>query len=264
MEEIFFSVIIPNYNNGEWLNKSLPSVLNQTFRNFELFFIDDMSTDNSIEIAKKYCENSDIQYKIFELKEKAWNGGCRNIGIKEAKGKYIIFLDSDDWIKSLDNFQKLYDHIIENNYPDLVRLNFTLLTKEGDEWSIDLREESTPKKIIESCYVACWTKCIKKDLMVLFPENTLMEDVVQTIHQLDKIKTTSNFVNSFVMYNRQNVNSCSIDENNNLQNGKWKSSMYRYCADLMDLKVEHDYCEKRRKEYLNAARGNLKEDKYIQ
>lgn len=53
----FFSIIVPNYNNGTLLDKSLKSILNQTFQNYELIFIDDCSTDNSVEIAKKIFEH---------------------------------------------------------------------------------------------------------------------------------------------------------------------------------------------------------------
>ena len=99
MNDIFFSIIIPNYNNEIYLEKSLTSVLNQTFINYELIIVDDVSLDNSVNIIKnilnKY-QNKNIQ--LVELKEKAWNGGSRNIGIKKAKGKYILFLDSDDWL----------------------------------------------------------------------------------------------------------------------------------------------------------------------
>lgn len=72
MEEKFFSVIIPNYNNATYLEKSLKSVLNQTFTNYELIVIDDVSTDNSVEIVKNiFNEYKDKDTKLIELKEKA-------------------------------------------------------------------------------------------------------------------------------------------------------------------------------------------------
>ena len=72
MEEYFFSVIIPNYNNAFYLEKCLKSVLNQTFNNYELIIIDDVSTDNSVEVIKKiFNEYSNKNTKLIELKEKA-------------------------------------------------------------------------------------------------------------------------------------------------------------------------------------------------
>ena len=72
MKEKFFSVIIPNYNNSTYLEKCLKSVLNQTFINYELIVIDDVSTDNSVEIIKNiFNEYKDKDTKLIELKEKA-------------------------------------------------------------------------------------------------------------------------------------------------------------------------------------------------
>ena len=72
MNEIFFSVIIPNYNNSTYLEKCLKSVLNQTFTNYELIVIDDVSTDNSVEIIKSiFNQYQNKNTKLIELKEKA-------------------------------------------------------------------------------------------------------------------------------------------------------------------------------------------------
>lgn len=72
MNEIFFSVIIPNYNNSTYLEKCLKSVLNQTFTNYELIVIDDVSTDNSVEIIKNiFNQYQNKNTKLIKLKEKA-------------------------------------------------------------------------------------------------------------------------------------------------------------------------------------------------
>ena len=71
-------IIIPNYNYGEWLENCLKSIMIQSYTNFEVIFIDDMSTDNSIEIAKMYIDK--INIKIVELKQKRYSGGARNEG----------------------------------------------------------------------------------------------------------------------------------------------------------------------------------------
>ena len=70
-------IIVPNYNNSEWIDKCLSSILNQTYRNFEIIFIDDVSEDDSVKIAKKLLRKQD---KIVELKQKRYNGGARNEG----------------------------------------------------------------------------------------------------------------------------------------------------------------------------------------
>lgn len=94
MEDFCISVIIPIYNSDKFLRKNLESLKNQTFQNFEAILIDDGSTDKSGIIADEFAE-FDKRFKVFHIK----NGGvsnARNIGISNAKGKWIYFLDSDD------------------------------------------------------------------------------------------------------------------------------------------------------------------------
>ena len=263
MKNIFFSVIVPNYNNATYLEQSLKSILNQTFTDYELIVIDDVSTDSSVEVIKNILEQYPSQPSyLIELKNKAWNGGSRNCGIKKAIGKYILFLDSDDWFEDKNCFQTIYDKIITNNYPDCVNISYNCLI--GDNKSPQIMERNTQQLLVESCYVACWTKCIKRELVQLFPENTLMEDVVEHIHTCDNIHTIVTIKEPLIVWNRNNVNSCSKEENQNCQNGKWQSSMYRYAADLMDLQLQSPCCEEHRKWRLSIVLNNIKEGKYIQ
>ena len=251
-----FSIIIPNYNNAEWLDKCLTSIMNQTYKNYDVIVIDDCSTDNSVEIIEKY------PVILFQAQEKAFNGGARNMGISLATGDYILFLDSDDWFNSPDCLEIINKTIEENDYPDCVSLSYNCLIGSSKTYQPLIR--NTIKDLVGSVYVACWTKCIKRELIQLFPENTLMEDVVQHIKQCDHIKTIVSIDKPIVCWNRNNVNSCSRVENQNLQQGKWQSSMYRYAADLMDLRCENEDCENHRKWRLEVVLNNIKEGKYIQ
>lgn len=90
----YFKIIIPNYNNEKWLDKCLGSVFNQTFKDFEVIVIDDMSTDKSIEIINKY------DVTLIRPDHRVYNGGARNWGIRyPIESKYTLFLDSDDWLR---------------------------------------------------------------------------------------------------------------------------------------------------------------------
>jgi glycosyltransferase involved in cell wall biosynthesis len=87
------SVIIPTYNRAKSLNRSLTSVLNQTYNNIEIIIVDDCSTDNTTKIINKI---KDYRIKFFKLKRNKGPGFARNFGIKKSKGEFIAFQDSDD------------------------------------------------------------------------------------------------------------------------------------------------------------------------
>lgn len=89
------SIIMPSYNSAKYISEAIESVIAQTYTNWELLITDDCSTDNSRDIIKQYAE-TDSRVKLFCLNENSGAGVARNNSIKEAKGKYIAFLDSDD------------------------------------------------------------------------------------------------------------------------------------------------------------------------
>lgn len=257
-----FKIIIPTYNSEKWINKCIDSVLNQTYKDFTLVIVDDCSTDNTKKICRDY-QRKDKRIVYIELEEKRYNGGTRNVGIQTPiLSDYTLFLDSDDWFCNNKCLELINDTITKNNNPDCVSLSYNCLIGENENL-VSLKRKNR-KELVESIYVACWTKCIKSNLIQPFPENTLMEDVVQHIKQCDAIESVVSIEKPIVVWNRNNLKSCSREENQNLQNGKWQSSMYRYCADLMDLSCKNDECENHRKWRLDVVLDNIKKGKYIQ
>ncbi len=105
------SVIVPVYNVEDYLIECLTSIINQTLKEIEIICIDDCGTDNSINILKEYAKKDD-RIKIISHKENKGLGPARNTGIKESKGEYISFIDSDDYI-SKDYLENLYNTIIK-------------------------------------------------------------------------------------------------------------------------------------------------------
>ena len=101
-EKPFVDVIISNYNKSKYLEESINSVINQTYKNWLLYIIDDCSTDNSLDIINKFKNLKNI--KIIALKKNKGAAFARNLGMRVSKSKYISFLDSDDgWnIKKLE------------------------------------------------------------------------------------------------------------------------------------------------------------------
>ncbi len=106
------SIIIPVFNAEKFLHKSMDSIINQTLDDIEIICINDGSTDNSLKILQDY-QNKDDRIVIIN-KENAGQGIARNIGLEIAKGKYITFVDSDDWI---DNHlcEEVYNKAIETD-----------------------------------------------------------------------------------------------------------------------------------------------------
>ena len=90
------SIIVPVYNASQYLYRCIESILNQTYKDFELILVDDGSTDESYEICKKYA-NEDDRIRVFH-KENGGQSSARNLGLDFATGEYISFIDSDDWI----------------------------------------------------------------------------------------------------------------------------------------------------------------------
>lgn len=99
------SVIIPVFNTEKFLYKCLASVVCQSIKEIEIIVVNDGSTDNSEEIIKQFA-NADTRFKLIN-QENLKQGAARNNGMKYAKGEYIGFIDSDDWV-DLDYFEKLY------------------------------------------------------------------------------------------------------------------------------------------------------------
>ena len=115
---ILFSIIIPVYNADKYLLECLQSVLNQKYYNLEIIVIDDSSTDNSLSIIKSFSKKySNI--KIISNKKNEGVSACRNKGIRKAIGKYIFFLDSDDYLIN-NGLKKLAKLVKDNNQVNMV------------------------------------------------------------------------------------------------------------------------------------------------
>ena len=100
------SVIIPVYNVEKYLKKCLDSICNQTLQDIEIICVDDGSSDSSLEILRQY-EAKDSRVKVLTQSNQK-QGAARNNGISIAKGEYLGFIDSDDWI-DLDYYEQLYN-----------------------------------------------------------------------------------------------------------------------------------------------------------
>lgn len=125
-KKIFFSVIIPTYNREKLIAISITSVLSQTYNHFELIIVDDGSTDKTEEVVKSFNDNRITYIKILNSERAV----ARNTGIKQAKGDYVTFLDSDD-IYYPNYLQNAFKSITKLNLPPFFHLAYEVLNTKG-------------------------------------------------------------------------------------------------------------------------------------
>ena len=107
------SIIIPVYNNEKYLSFCIKSILKQSLKNIEIICIDDGSTDNSFKVLKKYAR---LDYRLLIFHQKNMGSAtAKNLGIKISKGKFIAFMDSDDFYPNDFTLELMYNNIIRNN-----------------------------------------------------------------------------------------------------------------------------------------------------
>ncbi len=147
------SVIMPSYNTGKYIGKSIESVINQTYSNWELIIVDDCSDDDTEEVVSVF---KDERIKYFK---NAFNSGAaisRNRALREAKGRWIAFLDSDDIWKPT-KLEKQLEFMQCNNY-FFSYTNYEELDESGKHTGIKV---TGPKKITKTgMYNYCWPGCL--------------------------------------------------------------------------------------------------------
>jgi len=192
MNNELVTVIIPTYNRAKLINRAINSVLNQTYNNIELIIIDDASEDNTEEIVKSINDDR-ITYIKLEVNKGACN--ARNIGIKEAKGKYITFQDSDDEYHK-DKIEKQLNNLINNNSDlDFCKIEIInndkhfVFPNEKQRKSISnnkILDELCNGNFISTQAIFVKTDCIKKYLFD--PEMPRLQDYDLVLRMVPKIK----------------------------------------------------------------------------
>ena len=219
------SVIIPVYNVENYLKECLDSVTSQTLEDMEIICIDDGSTDNSSDILKEYSKK-DNRIKII-TKENGGQATARNLGIKEAQGEYIAFVDSDDFIEPT-MFEKLYTKAKDNNL-DLAMCKIATYNNQAEEikdnvwyymlgvfrdFEKDIFTHKDTKEFTCKIAVTPYNKIYKTNLLkdndILFPEGLIFEDEKFFFDVYLRAKKVS-IVNEFLYYYRVNRKGSTVD-----------------------------------------------------
>lgn len=243
------SIIVPVYNNYNFLDKCLDSIINQTYKNIEIILINDGSTDNSLKKLKKYAK---VDSRIILINKK--NEGvskARNDGIKISTGKYITFVDSDDYLEC-DAIEKIYNALIKNKV-DLIRANYQVHYKESDKTDIgdlslignkkynnkQIKNDIVPEILSGKLPCFVYLLLIKKELLLntsLFPTDIhMMEDVVFYLDLLTK--TNDFYILNEVVYNIYfNENGATNNKKNYERNINNVISVNKYIKKILEDK----------------------------
>lgn len=207
------TIVLPAYNIEDYVDDCIQSVLNQTYRNFELIIIDDGSSDHTLAKCEKYSKDKRI--KIISQSNQGVSK-ARNVGIENASGKFIAFIDGDD-VLSKKYLEILLNSIIKNS-ADMAICGYVTNIDNLENQSIEAKTKTISKENLETliikkkfqdCYV--WNKLFKKSIIkdknIKFPVGiTIWEDIYFMFSYIEQCNKIS-IINQSLYYYRTRENS---------------------------------------------------------
>ncbi|MBE5930107.1 MAG: glycosyltransferase [Lachnospiraceae bacterium] len=191
------SIIVPVYNSQVYLKECADSLVNQTLEDIEIIFVNDGSTDGSLEILEDYKQRYPEKV-VVKSKENGGQATARNWGIELAKGEYIGFVDSDDSV-DCTMFRKLYE-TAKKTGSDFAECEYMYLRvdSEGNKKEIvsygNVRDYKSKSEMFIDPLVSPWNKIFKADILkqniIRFPEGVIYEDTAFFIKSIPYIKKT--------------------------------------------------------------------------
>lgn len=244
-----YSIIIPNYNNAEWLEKCIRSVTEQTYQDTEIIFVDDMSSDGSISVVSGLLREQD---KLIRLRTKRLQGGSRNEAMTYATGEYLIYLDSDDWLFSNTVIEDADKYICGQDvaFVGLVRY------KNGKYAQKLIPEYKSERDAMNTAWTGSSAKIVKRELALRCPydEGNRMEDRVQHYRVCMGMRSFVCIPFAFSVWNCDNAHSITT-----VRDEKWHNAPYRHLADYMDLLSEVPYEDTWHRGFINRKIREVKE-----
>lgn len=229
------SVIVPVYNAAKYLDEMVNSLLAQTLKEIEFIFVNDCSTDNSLEILYEFEKKDTGRIIIINLDENQGPGGARNVGLQYSSGEYIAFADSDDYVNS-KMYEYMYEKAIEDDF-DLVECGYfsERNNKEMMLWDSSMEGEvsfDNRVKLFLSCGFL-WSKLYKRriiiDSQVEFINKIQFEDVDFLSRLYCRIQKVG-IVNKSLYYYRNNPESFS-NKGNTL---KYLDIISTFCTEYLN------------------------------
>lgn len=219
------SIITPVFNSEKYITETIESVLNQTYKNFELILIDNQSQDNSVEIISKFQEK-DSRIKLIKLDKNYGPAKARNSGIESANGDYISFLDSDDVLYK--NYLKKQIKFMEEKKAAIVYSSFKRKSEDmkQDLGDFKVKYEVTYNNLLRKNYLSCLSTMIdiSKIGKFYFKEGVNSEDHLYWLELLkeNNLKAIGNTEVLAIYRIRKNLLS-----RNKFKAAQWKWEIYR-------------------------------------
>jgi glycosyltransferase involved in cell wall biosynthesis len=166
---LFFSIIIPTYNRAGFIERTISSILSNSYKNFEIIIVDDGSTDNTKAVVRPLINSKVHYYK----KENGERGAARNYGLKKAKGEYVNFFDSDDLCHTNHLFEA--EHFIRSKKsPKVFHLGYNIISPNGRVTYTSLLPEIVNNRLIDGNHLGTNGVFVKRDIAL---NNQFNEDV---------------------------------------------------------------------------------------
>lgn len=157
---IRFTVVIPSYNRAKLIPKTIQSILDQTIQNFEIIVVDDGSKDNTDEVVQAM---TDPRIHYFK-KENGERGAARNYGAERAKGQYVTFIDSDDWMYPF-YFEECMKIIERHNEPEIFHLSYEFVSPEGEVLDQKFHEKDLNEQELRENVMGCIGVVVRNDII---------------------------------------------------------------------------------------------------
>ena len=231
-------IIVPNYNYEHTIEKCLTSIFNQTYKNYEIIFVDDMSTDDSVLIARqtyeKYLYNNNHKcMKIIRLQQKRLNGGARNEAYLylDDDVDYVYYIDSDDWLYDDTALEKINNKL--QDYPDVLFVG--MASYKNNKLSTCYIPQYKDKYDAIKGWSGSCGKVIRKSLATrqecLYNEGTLKEDKNQHCKICIYMNTFKLLKEPIYVWNQNNHKSVTTIREEII----WGTSTIRHYADTLQL-----------------------------
>ena len=295
MEELV-SVIVPIYKVEKYMHRCVDSIINQTYKKIEIILVDDGSPDSCGKICDEYAEK-DNRIKVIH-KENGGLSDARNAGIDIAKGNYLTFIDSDDYVT--EDYVEFLLNLLKESDADMSVCKHTIVYNDSKYIDTGTKKYylAEPRQILEMLLysddfdVSTWAKLYKKELFcnIRFPKDRLFEDSATTYKLIDLCKKIAFKSESKYFYvirddsiTTKEFNSKKFDliksteemvtyiekKYSDLKKGCERRLMYSYLSTLMNLaevdKKSENYEEYKKQlmEYIKKHRKEVLKDKKI-